>query len=422
MSARISVTLETARRVAVQKQLLAGRPRAATRKGLLETARQIRCIQVDPIAHVARTQHLVCFSRLGPRYKPKLLDDATYKHKDLFHYWAHAASLVLTEDFPIHSVTMRNWARRGTPGGARVQRFLEENAALKRQILKRLRSDGPLRARDFEVGTAQSWESTGWTGGQTVSRMLDFLWIQGKITIVGRQGIERVWALADDYFPPSTPRERLSEREMVKRATTLSLNALGIATQKQISQHFTRNAYPGLGKVLDEFDRSGEVVGVAVTDDGSALKGKWFALAADVPLIEKLSKTEFEGRTTLLSPFDNLICDRARTQQLFDFDYKIEIYVPAAKRRYGYYVLPILHGGRLIGRVDSRFDRARSAYVVDRVYAERTANRDKRTAAAVRQALDDVAGWLGADSIEIGSADAWSSALGARRSARKVAG
>lgn len=408
----LRISIDAARRLAIAKQALSGISPKPTAKGLIKVARQIRCIQVDPISAVARTQDIVMFSRLGPGFKPQLLADATYKRKELFHYWAHAASLVLTEDFPLHNRMMRAWPRRGGSGAERVERFMKENASLQRHILTRLRKEGPLRARDFEVdGGGSSWQSTGWTGGQKLSRMLDFLWVKGKIMIVGRQGVDRIWGLADEYFPEWTPRERLSESEVVRRAALFSLRALGVATQKQINLHFTRNGYPNLGAVLTKLQKSGEIIPVEVTTKDGALPGKWLALASDARLAQSFDKDGLDGRTVLLSPFDNLICDRARTSLLFGFDYRIEIYVPAAKRRYGYYVLPILHGDKLIGRVDSRFDKAQNAYVVDNVYAEPGAPRDKATGKAVRGALDTMAEWLGADDIRLGTTEAWTSAL-----------
>ncbi|MDQ3877149.1 MAG: winged helix DNA-binding domain-containing protein [Actinomycetota bacterium] len=411
MSEPLAIDIATARRGAVRKQALADAARAATHKALMDVTRKIRCVQVDPISAVARTQDIVMFSRLGPRYKPKQLADATFKRKDLFHYWAHAASLVLTDDFPIHNWMMRTWLRRRAAGGGREQQFIRDNQSMQRHILRRLRTEGPLRARDFEVKTGHAWRSSGWTGGQNLGRILEFLWIQGKIAIVGRQGVDRIWGLADEYFPEWTPRERLSEREVVRRSAIISLGALGVATPKQISQHFTRNRYPNLKAILDDLQRSGEIVPIRVAGDDGTLPGHWLALASDVPMLEAAERNGFEGRTVLLSPFDNLICDRARTEQLFGFEYRIEIYVPVAKRRYGYYVLPILHGDRLIGRVDSRFDKAQNVYEVHNIYAEADAPRDKTTGKAVRAAVDSMAEWLGAEHIRFGRAEAWASSL-----------
>jgi uncharacterized protein YcaQ len=379
--------------------------------GLRKVAQQIRCIQVDPISHVSRTEHLVLFSRLGPDYKRDLLAKATYEKKELFHYFAHAASLVLTEDYPIHSFEMRTWPRSKGVRADRVKQFMKDNDAMRRRILKRLREEGPLRARDFEFRTSNLWESDGWTHGQNVGRMLDFLWIKGRITIVGRRGLDRVWGLADEWFPEWTPRERWPESKVVEESVRRSLGALGLATRKQISLHFTRWVYPNLPQVLKRMVASGEVVVAEVHERGTAWPGQWYVLASNVALLEKLKEDDLEPRTMLLSPFDNLICDRDRTLQLFNFHYRIEIYVPKAKRQYGYYVLPILHGDRLIGRVDSRFDKAQKVYAVDNVYVEPGASKDKTTGRSVREALESMAQWLGAESVIVANSEAWASIL-----------
>ncbi|HET7482093.1 MAG TPA: crosslink repair DNA glycosylase YcaQ family protein, partial [Actinomycetota bacterium] len=206
MSQPLRVSADAVRRLAVVKQALVGAPPKAGLPSLRKVARKLSCIQIDPISHVARTENLVMFSRLGPGFRKELLAKATYERKELFHYFAHAASLVLTEDYPIHNFEMRTWPRQKRSD--RVERFMKDNAAMRRQILRRLRTEGPLRSRDFEIGTSNPWTSSGWTQGQTVGRMLDVLWIKGIITIVGKQGMDRVWGLADEWFPDWTPREK----------------------------------------------------------------------------------------------------------------------------------------------------------------------------------------------------------------------
>ena len=411
MSKPLQVSSDAVRRLAVTKQALTGDFPKAGFPALRKIARKIRCIQVDPVAHVSRTEHLVLFSRLGPAYNKQLLAKATYEKKELFHYFAHAASLVLTEDFPIHNFEMRRWPSSKGRRAEQVKRFLKENDAMRRAILKRLRAEGPLRARDFEFKNISPWKSGGWNDGQNLGRMLDFLWIKGRITIVGRRGLDRLWGLADEWFPEWTPKEKWPERKVVEESVRRSLGALGVATRKQISLHFTRWVYPGLPEILKRMESTEDIVSVEINDDGAVWPGTWYVLASDLPLLKRLEIESLEPRTTLLSPFDNLICDRDRTELLFDFQYRIEIYVPRAKRRFGYYVLPILHGDRLIGRVDSKFDKERNAYVVDNVYAEPSAPTDRSTAAAVQGALESVAQWLGSDSIELGNPGPWVSIL-----------
>ena len=185
-------------------------------------------------------------------------------------------------------------------------------------------------------------------------------------------------------------------------AAQRALRSLGVATPRQINQHFLRNRYPDLPKVLTALETEGTIQRVQIKDGNSLWPGAWYVHSEDEPLAS-LSTPHREAslwdapRTTLLSPFDNLICDRARTELLFDFHYRIEIYVPAAKRQYGYYVLPILHGDSLIGRLDPEMDRDKDLLTVNAVYAEAHAPRNAGT--AIAQAVEDLATFLGAREI-----------------------
>ena len=241
--------------------------------------------------------------------------------------------------------------------------------------------------------------STGWTSGRNVSRMFDFLWLSGTVMVARRDGLQKVWDLAQRCLPEWTPREKLNGREVVRRAAPRSLRALGVATPRQIEQHFIRGRYPNLARVLAELEKEKCVARVQIAQGGHVWKGDWYIHADDIPLLEKLSDGDGEPRTTLLSPFDNLICDRARTRLLFDFDYAMEIYTPKPKRKYGYYVLPILHGDQFVGRMDLAMERARSVLQVNAVYAERDAPKTRQAVRAIADAVERLAGFLGAGEI-----------------------
>ena len=391
------VSLTQARRLAVTRQRLAEPRPPANARGILDVMRDLGCLQIDPISAVARSPLLVLWSRLGA-YDTAHLDQLLWRERRLFEYWAHCASIVPTEDYPIHHALMRNYVADDSPWSRRVRKWIRDNDTLRRAILTRLRRDGPLPARELaEDGVApHAWVSTGWTSGRNVSRMLDFLWMQGKIMVAGRDGLQKTWDLAERCLPEWTPREKLNARQVVRHATQRSLRALGVATPRQISQHFIRGRYPNLARVLAELEAEGCIERVQIVDDGATLPGDWYMHADDASRLDRLAR-EWQPRTTLLSPFDNLICDRARTNFLFDFDYAMEIYVPAAKRKYGYYVLPILHGDRLIGRIDPTMDREHARLTINAVYAERDA--PKAAARAVASAIEDLAAFLGAKEI-----------------------
>ena len=350
---------------------------------------------------VARTHQLVVRSRLG-NYDPAVLDSLLWGRRELFEFWAHAASIVPTSDYPIHEATLM----RGYPNGNRVwhqkmRDWVVANDALRRQIFAELRKHGPLRARDFSGRAAVPWSSTGWTEGMEVTRMLDYLWMRGSIAVVGREGQSRVWDLFERWLPAQrAARPRLSVREAVSLAVERSLRGLGVGTSRDIAAHFVRGRYPGLETALRALARDGRVVEAEIArNDGEPWPGKWYVHADDVPLVEALRAGAWEARTTLLSPFDNLIADRARTEQLFGFRFRIEIYVPKERREYGYYVLPILHGDTLAGRVDPAYDRKEQRLVVNAVHAE--PGQGPETGRAVSTALEELGTFLGARSIDV---------------------
>ena len=370
----------------------------------MDVARALGCLQLDPISVVAKSHLLVLWSRLGP-YALEDLDTLLWRERRLFEYWAHMASIVLTEDYPIHQLLMRQYPHGGRRTGyrKRTATWFEENRALRRHVLTRLRREGPLRLRDFEDRAVTGWQSSGWTVDRNVDRMLDILWTQGRIMVVGRDGIQKIWDLAERWLPEWTPRERISEREVVRRSAQRSLRALGVARERDIARHFTVWRYPGLRDVLAELEKRKVIERVRIIGDDVGWPGSWFVHSDDLPLLEALEAGQWEPRTTLLSPFDNLIIDRDRTELMHGFRFRMEIYVPKEKRQYGYYVLPILHGDRLIGRVDPLMDRRTRRLIVNRVHAEPGVTTTSTSGTAVANVVEDLARFLGANEIQYGS-------------------
>jgi uncharacterized protein YcaQ len=394
-----TISRQTARRLFIQRQRLNDPDPATEASGILDVVRDLGCLQLDPISAVARSHQLVVRSRVG-NYDLAALDQLLWTDRSLFEYWAHMASIVLTEDYPIHALFMRTYAREEATGkvSQRYQQWLTVNQQLRRHILQELQRRGPLPARVFENKTEKGagWYSSGWTSGRDVSQMLDYLWTTGKIMVAGRSGIQKLWNLSERCLPDWTPREKLPEKEVVRRAVQKSLRALGVGTSQHINQHFTRKRYPHLKETLHALLAEGLIEKVRVEND----KADWFIHTADVPLLDRIEADDFAfERITLLSPFDNLICDRARTAKLFNFDFRVEIYTPQHKRQYGYYVLPILHGDRLIGRIDPKMDREHGRLHIHAVHAEKDAPLNRKTARSIRAAIEDLATFLGATDI-----------------------
>jgi uncharacterized protein YcaQ len=410
-----TIDRSTARRLAITVQRLAGTPPRSSPNAVLGVIRSIRCVQLDPIAVVARSPLLVLGSRVSG-FDPKHLDRLLWRDHSVYEYWAHAASVVLTEDHPIHAWYMRQYLRDdGSAWNRRRLDWMAANAKLKRSVLAQVRRDGPVLARRISGGlTGESWRSSGWTNERNVDRMLGFLWASGRVMVAGREGIQKLWDLTERVLPPDAPRERLSDLEVTRRAVDRSLHGLGVGTAKHIRSHFTRDRYPELQRVLVEFERAGRIERVVVQHDGAPMPGTWYVHRDDLPLLERIERGRWEPRATMLSPFDNLIADRARAELLFDLSYRMEIYVPKAKRRYGYYSMPVLDGDRFVARVDPAMDRANRRLLVRAVHAEPGVRTTRESGRPVAEAVWDLASWLGATEIELdGSVPAaWRSGLG----------
>jgi uncharacterized protein YcaQ len=293
------VTEEQARRIAVRAQLLDG-----SASGVLETVRQLGFLQMDPIATVATPQQLVLFSRLGP-FDTAELDRLLWEERKLFEYDAFIYPI---EDLPLQRARM---ARRRRGGKLKrdewIRDFLRENARFRRHVLRELERNGPLLSRELEHDLMPAGQGHRWWGDRQVRLMLDILAMRGEIAVAGRAGKQRVWGLGERVFPQSeTLPWREAERELERRRR----RSLGVWRER----------------------------------------GEWVA-HADV------SDEPVPDRATLLSPFDRLVHDRDRAEALFGFRYRLEMYVPPAKREFGYYVLPLLVGDRLVGRAEPRFDR-----------------------------------------------------------------
>lgn len=381
-----------ARRLIITKQHLDAQERPV----MLEVIRDLGCLQLDPIRKVERTHLLVLWSRLG-NFDVDDLEKLRWQDKSLFEYWAHAASLVLTQDYPIHAVNMRQARDSG-----KVKAWMDEHNLhdLRQHMLHQLRERGSMGTNDFDgEDYVQYTDETfsGWTTGRAVNRLMDRMWTMGEVLPAIRKGNQRKWDLADNVLPDWTPRDQLTKYEASYQAVQRAVKALGVAMDKKhINYHFTRYRYWEFKAVKEQLLKEGKLLPVQIGD----WSGEWFMHVDDLPLLENIEAGDWHPRTTLLSPFDNLICDRDRTELIWDFYFRIEIYVPKNKREFGYYVLPILHGDDLIGRIDMEMDRKSKTLHALSVYAEDDAP-DNATS-DIRESLYNLAEFLGASKIEFG--------------------
>ena len=356
------LTRAQARRIAIRAQLLqARRP-----TDLLPLVEQLTLLQLDPTAAIAPTADLVAWSRLGESYRPDQLKRAVEHDRTLFEF---DATIRPARDIGLH---LAGASER--PVYERARAWLQANDSFRRDILARLRSDGATASRDIPDTSVLPWPSSGWTNNRNTTRMLELLEIRGEIAISGRLGRERIWDLPERVYPPDM--EVPSVEEATRRLNERRLTSLGIARPKS-------TASP-----VEPID-VGQAGEPAVVE---WVKGSWRVDPAAL-------RDEFEPRTALLSPFDRLPYDRARALALFDFEYTLEMYKPAAKRRWGYYALPILHGDQLIGKLDATADRTASILRVHAIHKDVAFTQPMR--AAVGAEIESLAAWLGLGRVEV---------------------
>jgi len=349
------LTKTQARRLAVRAQMLDGqRP-----DDLLELVRRLTFLQIDPTAAIAPSADLVVWSRLGSTYGPDDLKRELEERRTLFELDAMVRPM---SDLGLYLAGAAEWTDYDQP-----RDWMKANDKFRRDILKLLQRSGPLPSREIPDTCTVPWASTGWTNDRNVTQMLEYMAVRGEIAISARVGRERVWDLAERVYP-KVKVPSIEEAERLKNERRLA--SLGIARAKRPKMPM-EPAYVG---------DAGEPAVV------EGVKGEW---RVDPSLLNGA----FKGRTALLSPFDRLIHDRVRAEELFGFEYTLEMYKPENQRRWGYFALPILHGDRLVGKLDARADRKAGVLRVNAIHED--VKFTKTIAKAVRKEIDDLASWLG---------------------------
>lgn len=384
MTERVSLAL--ARRIALAAQGF-GRERPAQigRRDLRRTVTRLGLHQIDSVNVLARAHYLPAFSRLG-HYDRGLIDRAAWgpkRERRLFEYWAHEASLLPLEMHPLLRWRMAS-AERGEIGWGSLKAYAGERRGEADAVLSRIRAEGPLAASDFDEGKGRSgW----WEWGET-KRALEWLFWAGLITTSTRRGsFERVYDLTERVIPAAilaltTPTEAEAKRELMRHAA----EALGIATETDLRDYF-RLKPDSARQALAELVEEGVLLPASV--DG------W---ARPAYLHRDARRPRRIRGQALLAPFDPLVWERSRTERLFGFRYRIEIYTPAEKRVHGYYVLPFLLDEALVARVDLKADRQRSRLLVQRTTLEPGAPAE--TGEKLAAELERMAHWLGLEAVE----------------------
>lgn len=382
----MELTQDAARAMLLAAQGLLVPPAApATKADALAAIRRMGVLQIDTIQIVARSPYLVLWSRLGA-YELRWLDELLAEGA-LFEYWSHAACFLPIEEFALHR---RRMLERRTPEG-RWKAWADANAEVVARVLARVREGGPVRSADFERdGRAGAWWD--WKPEKTA---LELLFDQGHLMIARRENFHRVYDLQERVLPGWDDASAASPAEVRRRHVLDAVRHLGVAPARWVPDYY-RIPKKGADALLAELAREGLLAPVTV----EGWKGPAYVHPANLALAERAAAGALTpARTTLLSPFDPVVWDRARALELFDFHYRIEVYTPAARRAYGYFTLPILHGGRIVGRLDPKAHRAEGVFEVKAAHLEPWAAVDEALVEGLAAAVAECAAWHGTPEV-----------------------
>ena len=386
---RQRVSASAARRIALAAQgFAADRPDGGTNVGHVRRAvDRLGLLQIDSVNVLTRAHYLPLFSRLG-NYDSAHLDQLAWgaaSRRGLFEFWAHEASLLPVNTHHLWRWRMERAARAEGDGKGKLHLFARENRRFIDDVRRQLRDRGPLAASDLEGDTGKKGPWWGWSDAKYA---MEWLFFAGEVTTATRRGaFERVYDLTERVLPADilsrpTPSPEDAQRELLRRAS----RALGVATEFDLRDYYRLGVADAKARIA-EMVEAGELLPVQVEG--------WKHAAYLDPAARQPRKVDARA---LLAPFDPLVWERDRTERIFDFFYRIEIYTPVAKRQHGYYVLPFLLGDRLVARVDLKSDRANSRLIAHAIHLERGAS-SRDVAGPLRTELRLMADWLGLDEV-----------------------
>ncbi|HSX71811.1 MAG TPA: crosslink repair DNA glycosylase YcaQ family protein [Pseudomonas sp.] len=389
----LSLSLAEARRLALAAQGFARAPRGAIgHRQLRAQIERLGVLQIDSVNALVRSHYLPAFSRLG-HYDPALLDDLAWgkrKRRGLFEYWGHEASLLPLELYPL-----LRWRMRRAADGRGIYRQLAEFGRQRQDVIQRVlqavREQGALGAGSLSTRTERAGPWWDWSAEK---RALEWLFAAGQVTVAGRRSFERLYDLPERVIPAAQlDHPEFDEAEAQRQLLLRSAGALGVATERDLRDYFRLDAFDAKARIA-ELVEAGELQPVAVQG------WKQPGYCRGEPSVPRRVRA-----SALLSPFDSLVWERERTERLFGFRYRLEIYTPPDKRVYGYYVLPFLHHERLLARVDLRSERAHGRLAVHAVHLEE-AVLNEEALHALAEELRALAQWLGLEEVWFGPAAA----------------
>ncbi|HEY3571107.1 MAG TPA: crosslink repair DNA glycosylase YcaQ family protein [Thermoanaerobaculia bacterium] len=387
-----TVPTVTARRLLLGAQGLLDDPRRkATVDALYGLIERMGFVQIDSINVVERAHHLILVSRMQG-YQPRLLERLLERQRRLFEHWTHDASAIPTSWYPYWKIRFERYRRRVLEHPWWMERIGPEPEKVIGHVRERVVQEGPLMTRDFE---GERTGEQGWWGWKPQKAALEYLWRTGELAIAGRSSFHKVYDLAERVLPEGHAAPRPSDAEHLDWACRTALERLGIASPDEIAGFWAAIKLEEARAWCAEAAQRGEIVPVQVEPaDGSKPRASWAvpdweSRAASLP--------PAPPRIRLLAPFDPILRDRKRTLRLFNFDYRFEAFVPGQHRKHGYYVLPILEGDRLIGRLDPKLHREKGLLEVKGLWWEPKVKETKGRRAALAAALDRLCRLTGAE-------------------------
>lgn len=349
---KTAIPIELARRMAIQAQFFdQDPPLPPGKEGVAQIVERLGYVQIDTISVVERAHHHTLGTRC-PDYEASMLHDLQAQERRVFEYWGHAASYLPMADYRFYIPLMRSFPRNQWE----TQR-LEQHGHLMESVLDRIRQEGPLGSKDFKPPPGAKRGT--WWDWKPAKVALELLFWQGDLMITERRKFQRIYDLTERVLPAAADTTPPDNEQLGRFLVRRALSAYGVAREREIRDHIHAAKKEVISQGLTDLVEAGQVIPLNIEPDGQA---DYFALLETIEQATTLRSVSSEVR--FLCPFDNLIIQRERTRRLFGFDYSLECYVPAVKRKYGYFVFPILWGERLVGRLDPKADRKQKTLII----------------------------------------------------------